>query len=85
MNVIIVFWDVELCNVLSWLLNDAVKSKAIPVAGCGGLQGCVILTIPHCADNRPTDGGKVVSPTHWLRSTPRNINFLLPVLISVRG
>jgi hypothetical protein len=28
------------------------KSKAIPVTGRGGLQGCEILRIPHCLDNR---------------------------------
>jgi hypothetical protein len=43
-----------------------------------------MLRIPHCLDNRLTDGGKVVSPTRRQLSTPRNI-FLLLVLISVRG
>jgi hypothetical protein len=43
---------------------DKTKSKAIPVAGRGGLQGCKMLRIPHCLDNRLTNGGKVVSPTH---------------------
>jgi hypothetical protein len=32
------------------------KSKAIPVTGRGGLQGCKMLRIPHCLDNRLTDG-----------------------------
>jgi hypothetical protein len=40
------------------------KSKAIPVTGLGGLWGCEMLRIPHCLDNRLTDGGKVISPTH---------------------
>jgi hypothetical protein len=40
------------------------KSKAIPITGCGGLQSCKMLRIPHCLDNRLTDGGKVVSSTH---------------------
>jgi hypothetical protein len=39
-------------------------SKAIPVTGLGGLQGCEMLKIPHCLDNRLTDGGKFVSLTH---------------------
>jgi hypothetical protein len=39
---------------------------------------CLIL------DNRLTDGGKVVSPTHRPLSNPQNI-FLLLELISVRG
>jgi hypothetical protein len=40
---------------------DKKKSKAIPITDLGGLQGCEILRIPHCLDNRLTDGGKVVS------------------------
>jgi hypothetical protein len=30
------------------------KSKAIPVTGRAGLQGCEMLRIPHCKDNRLT-------------------------------
>jgi hypothetical protein len=37
------------------------KSKAIPVTGCGGLQGCEMLRIPHCLDNRLEDGGNVLN------------------------
>jgi hypothetical protein len=37
-----------------------VKSKAISVTGRGGPQGCKMLRIPQCLDNRLTDGGKVV-------------------------
>jgi hypothetical protein len=37
--------------------------KAIPVTSREGLSGCKMLKIPHCLDNRLTDGGKVVSPT----------------------
>jgi hypothetical protein len=40
------------------------EGKAIPVTGRGGLEGCDMLWIPHCLDNRLIDGGKVVSPTH---------------------
>jgi hypothetical protein len=47
------------------------KSKTIPVTGRGGLYGCEMLRIPHCLDNRLTDGGKVASPTHRPRSTPQ--------------
>jgi hypothetical protein len=36
-----------------------------------GLQGCEMLRIPHCLHSRLTDGGKVVSPTRRLRSTPQ--------------
>jgi hypothetical protein len=47
------------------------KSKAIPVTGRGGLQGCDMLRIPHCLDNRLTDGGEVVSLTHRQRFAHR--------------
>jgi hypothetical protein len=47
------------------------KSKAIPVTGLGDIQGCEMLRIPHCLDNRLTDGSKVVSPMHRPRSTPQ--------------
>jgi hypothetical protein len=30
-----------------------------------------MLKIPHCLDNRLTDGGKVVSPTHPPHFTPQ--------------
>jgi hypothetical protein len=52
-----------------------VKSKAIPLAGRGGLLGCEMLGIAHCLDNRLTDGGKVVSPTHRPRSAPQKHDF----------
>jgi hypothetical protein len=40
------------------------KSKAIPVTGCGGLNGCEVLRIPHCLDSWLTDGSEVASLTH---------------------
>jgi hypothetical protein len=61
-----------------------VKSKAIPVTGRGGLLDCEMLKIPHYADNRLTDSGEVESPKHLPRSSPRNMIFLLLILISVR-
>jgi hypothetical protein len=30
-----------------------------------------MLRIPHCVDNQQTDGGEVVSPTHWPHFTPQ--------------
>jgi hypothetical protein len=42
----------------------------VPVTGRGGLQGCEMLRIQHCLDNRLTDGGKVVSPMNRPHSTP---------------
>jgi hypothetical protein len=46
------------------------ESEAIPVTGRGGLQGCEMLRIPQCLDNRFTHGGKAVSLTSWPRSIP---------------
>jgi hypothetical protein len=45
-----------------FLLKD--KGKAIPVTGREGPQGCERSRLPRLLDNRFTDGGKVVSPTH---------------------
>jgi hypothetical protein len=45
--------------------------KIIPVRGRGGLYGCQMLRITYCLENRLIDGGNVVSPTHWPRSTPQ--------------
>jgi hypothetical protein len=46
-----------------------------------------MLRIPHCLDNRLTDGGKVVSPTHPPHFTPQKhyYFFMFLVLISVKG
>jgi hypothetical protein len=44
-----------------------------------------MLRIPHCLENRLTDGGRVVSLTTDRALLPRNIIFLLLVLISVRS
>jgi hypothetical protein len=41
------------------LLKSELKGKAIPVRGRGGLEGCEMLRIPHCLDNRLIDGGKI--------------------------
>jgi hypothetical protein len=37
------------------------KGKAIPLTGRKGPPGCETSRFPHFLDNRPTDGGKVVS------------------------
>jgi hypothetical protein len=47
------------------------KHKAFPVTGRWGLQGCEMLRIQHCVDNRLTDGGEVVTLMHRKRSTPQ--------------
>jgi hypothetical protein len=44
-------------------------SKAIPVTGHGGLQGCEMLRISQCLGSRLTVGGKFVNPMHRPRST----------------
>jgi hypothetical protein len=42
-------------------------------------------SLVHCLDDRLTDGGAVVSLTHYRALLSRNIIFLLLVLISVRA
>jgi hypothetical protein len=49
------------------------KSKAIPVTGRGGPYGCEMSRLPHFLDSRLTDGGEVVTLTHWLPFTCRKI------------
>jgi hypothetical protein len=41
--------------------------------GREGLQGCDMLKIPHCLDDRITDGREVVSLTHRSRFIPRHV------------
>jgi hypothetical protein len=52
------------------------KSKAIPVTGREGLQGCETLRVPHYLGNRLKDGGKVVSLTRRPHFTPQE-NYLI--------
>jgi hypothetical protein len=59
-------------------MNRVQSSNAIPT-------GRDMLWIPHCLDNRLTDGGKVVSLKRRPHFIPQNIIFLLLVLIFVRG
>jgi hypothetical protein len=48
-----------------------IASKAILVAGRGGLQDSEMLRIPHFLDNRLTDGSGVVSLTRQQRFIPK--------------
>jgi hypothetical protein len=62
-----------------WIPSDTISWLQITwfywllVTGCGDLQGCQMLRIPHCLDNWLTDGNEVVSLMHWPCSTPGNI------------
>jgi hypothetical protein len=58
------------------------NSKAIPVNGSRDLYGSEMSRVPHCLDNRLTDGGEVVSLTLQPHSSPQK-HFL--VLVSVTG
>jgi hypothetical protein len=51
------------------------KSKGICITGREGIWGCELLRIPHCLDNRFTDGGKIISLTHRPRSTDQKYYF----------
>jgi hypothetical protein len=43
-----------------------------------------MLRIPHCLDNRVTDGGKVVSPTHPPHFTPlKHFYFYVEINIKI--
>jgi hypothetical protein len=63
------------------------KVKVSLAAGRVDLQGCVMLWITYCLDNRLTDGGKVlfqpIAPAAVL--LPGNIFVLLLIIISIRG
>jgi hypothetical protein len=49
-----------------------IKIKAIPVTSRVSLQGCDMLRVSHCIDNRLTDADEVVNLTRRLRSAPQN-------------
>jgi hypothetical protein len=55
--------------------DNVKKRKAIPIIGRGGLQGCEMLRMPHCPDNRLTDGSQVVSLARRPRFTPQKHYF----------
>jgi hypothetical protein len=55
------------------LLPVVKKGKAIPVTGRGGPQSCGTFSLPHCLDNRLTNGGEAVSLMHQPPFTPRKI------------
>jgi hypothetical protein len=62
-------------------------SKAIPVTGREGPQGCETSRVPHFLDNRLTDGGEVVSLMRWPSFTPREIpgtQILVPIFLGVK-
>jgi hypothetical protein len=90
MQMILRYWQrVRNVNSFTGLLfmygqSFLIRSKVIPVTGRGGLYGCEMLRIPHCLDKRLTAVRLSVLRT-GRALLPRNIIFLLLVLISVRG
>jgi hypothetical protein len=48
---------------LAYIREVKLKKWSYTVTASGGLCGCWMLRIPHCLDNRLTEGGEVVSPT----------------------
>jgi hypothetical protein len=54
--------------------NNEAESGAAPVTGRGGLQGCEMLRISHCLENRPTDVGVVFSLRAGRALIPQNIS-----------
>jgi hypothetical protein len=65
--------------------SQTIKSKARPVTGCGGLQGCEMLRIPHCLDIGSQMAVRLSALSTGRALLPSNIIFLLLMLISVRG
>jgi hypothetical protein len=41
--------------------SKQVKSEAVAVTGSGGLKGCEMLRIPHCADNWLTENCEILA------------------------
>jgi hypothetical protein len=54
-----------------YMINIAIKCKAIPVAGRGDLQGCETSRLPHFVGNRLTAGDVVVSLKRRSPFTPQ--------------
>jgi hypothetical protein len=59
--------------------------KAIHVAGLGSLKGYEMLRIPHCLGNRQQMSARMSALRTGRSLLPRNIIFLLLLLISLRG
>jgi hypothetical protein len=66
------YWCLQYLTVL-FQMCTVKKGKAIPVTSNEGPKGCEMLKLPHFLDDRPMDGGEVVSLTHRLPFTPRKI------------
>jgi hypothetical protein len=66
------------------LVVEFVTDKKQKESGAIPVTGHEVLRIPHCLDNRLTDGGKVAIGTHRPHSTPHK-HFQLLALISVIG
>jgi hypothetical protein len=62
---------------MEFILLPTEMGKNDSVTGRVGLYGCDMLRIAHCRDNRLTDSGKFVSPTHRPLSTPQKHYFSL--------
>jgi hypothetical protein len=52
-----------------------IQQITIPTTSRGRLKVCEMLRIPHCPDNRLTDGCKVVSPAHRPHGTTPEMLF----------
>jgi hypothetical protein len=55
--------------------NTRKKSKAIPVTGRGGPQGCETSRIPHFLDNRLTDGQNTSLGLYQLHQSWRHADY----------
>jgi hypothetical protein len=77
----------EICFLRDMNIICILEMQTIPVTGRGGIQGCEMLRIRHCLDNRLTAGSNSVRLTHLPRFSYLEIvfSFLPLILNSVRG
>jgi hypothetical protein len=68
---------------IKWHSVIWIQLFSYPITGRGGLQACEMLRIPHCIGSQIAVKISALGTGHAL--LPRNIIFLLLILISVRG
>jgi hypothetical protein len=78
------FWRWSITLVLVGPVDFAHRSKFYITRKYTTSEGCEMLRIPHCLDNRLKDGDEVVTLKRRLRSTPQKHFYLPLILISAR-
>jgi hypothetical protein len=65
--------------------ESRVKSKALLITGCGVIQRCGMLRIPHCVEIGSQLAVRFLASRTGNALLARHITFLPLVLISIRG